>query len=119
MFKKIANAVLVNDLLDNFLFDAGQIDLTSLQGVVHFLGDGEEISRALDHAPFSAKAETIHEQGERGNHLGHAAAVISRIEIHHAQTLELPCLLANAFHVFASDERLVIFDLRDAVTRHS
>ena len=86
--------------------------------VVHFLGDREKIRGALDDAPLGAKAEAVHEQGEPGNHLGHAAAVVGRIEIRDAQALELPRLLANPVDGFGADEQFVIFDLRDARLGH-
>ena len=85
---------------------------------MHLLGDREEISGALNHAPLGAKTKAVHEQGERRNHLGHAASVIGRIEISHAQAFELPGFLANAVNVLASNERLVIFNLSNAITRH-
>ncbi len=33
---EIAHAILINDLLADFLFDAGKVDVSALQGVVHF-----------------------------------------------------------------------------------
>jgi len=45
-------------------FDLGQIDFSTLKGVMHLLRDGEKIRRALNHSPFSAQSEAIHEQGE-------------------------------------------------------
>jgi len=45
--------------------------------------------------------------------------MIGRIEIRHPQTLELAGLGANTLHVVAPDQRLVVFDLGDAIARHS
>ena len=36
---KIAHAVFVNHLLEDFLFDLGEIDFAPLQRVVHLFGD--------------------------------------------------------------------------------
>ena len=61
VLEKIAHAVLVNDLLENFFFDAGEIDLCALEGVVHFLRDREKIGSSLDDAPLSAQSKAVHE----------------------------------------------------------
>src|SRR5207248_11017359 len=113
-----ANTVLINDLFEDFLFDSGEIDLPALQRIVHFFSDREKIRRALNHAPLGPKTEAVHEQSERRNHLGHAAAVIGRIEIRHPQAFELAGLLSNSLDPFAPNQRSVIFNLRDAVLRH-
>ena len=118
VLQKIADAVFVNDLFVNFLLDAGEIDLSALQRVVHFLGDREKIRRALNHAPLGPKTETVQQQSERRNRLGHTAAVVGRIEIRYPESLELARLLSNSLNLLLSDERLVIFDLGDAMTRH-
>ena len=68
---KIAQAVFVNYLLKDFLFDAGKIDLGPLQRIVHLLGDREEIRRALNDPPFGLQLEAVHEQRYRRKHLGH------------------------------------------------
>ena len=85
--QEIAHAVLVNHLFINFLFDAGQVDLGALERVVHFLCDRKEIRRSLNDAPFSAQTEAVPQQCQRGEHLRHAAAIVSGIEIRHAQPL--------------------------------
>ena len=118
VLEKIAHAVFVNDLFKNFLFDSGQIDLPALKRVVHLFRDREKIRRSLNDAPLGPKTEAVHEQSERGNHLGHAAAVIGRIEIRHPQIFELAGLLSNSLDPFAPNQRSVIFNLRDAVLRH-
>src|SRR6266480_5053790 len=118
MFKKITNAVFVNHLFVDFFFDAREINFSALKRVVHLLCDREKVSGALNYAPLGAKTKAVHEQGERRNHLGHAASVIGRIEISHPQAFELPGFLANAVNVLASNERLVIFNLGDAIPRH-
>jgi len=64
------------------------------------------------------KTEAVHEQSERRNHLGHAAAVIGGVEIRQPQPFELPRLLADTLNLFAPDERLVIFNLRESILRH-
>jgi hypothetical protein len=87
VLEKIAHAVLINYLLENFLFDAGEIDFSALERVMHFFCDREKIGSSLDHSPLGAQAEAVHKQRERGNHLRHAAAVVSRIEIRDAQPL--------------------------------
>jgi hypothetical protein len=97
VLKKIADAVLVNHLLEYLLFDLGKIDLGALERVMHLLGDREEIGCALDHPPLGAKTEAVHEQRERGKCLGYAAAVICRIEIRDAQVLSA-CL---PYHEYA------------------
>src|SRR5438094_2994551 len=118
MFKKITNAVFVNHLFVDFFFDAREINFSALERVVHLLCDREKVSGALNYAPLGAKTKAVHEQGEGRNHLGHAASVIGRIEIGHAQAFELPGFLADAVNVLASNERLLIFNLSNAITRH-
>src|SRR5207248_8304664 len=51
-------------------------------------------------------------------HLGHAPAVIGRIEIRHPQPLKLARLLPNALDRFTPNQRLVIFDLSNLILRH-
>jgi hypothetical protein len=89
-----------------------------LERIVHLLRDREKVSRSLNYAPLGTKAETVHEQGKRGNCLRRAASVVCRIEIGHAETIELPGLLADALDVLDSNKRLVVFNLRNAVRRH-
>jgi hypothetical protein len=74
--EKIPHAVLVNHLLEDFLFDSRKIDFSTLKCIVHFLGDREKIGCPLDNAPFSTQTEAVHEQGERGDHLPHTIAVV-------------------------------------------
>src|SRR5437763_11512092 len=73
VLEKIADAVFVNDLFKNFLFDSGQIDLPALKRVVHLFRDREKIRRSLDDAPLGPKTEAVQEQSERRNDLDHAA----------------------------------------------
>jgi hypothetical protein len=54
VIEKVAHAVLVNHLFENLLFDLGEIDFSTLKGIVHLLRDGEKIGRALDHSPLGA-----------------------------------------------------------------
>ena len=119
VLQEIAKAVFINHLFENFPFDARQIDLCALERVVHFLCDREEIGRALNHAPFGAQTEAVPKQRERRKCFGHATAVVGRIEIRHAQSLEQARLLANALDIFSSNEQLVIFELSNAIMRHS
>src|SRR5438876_11475748 len=88
VFEEVAQAIFVNHSFINFLFDAGEIDLGALERVVHFLCVRKEIRRSLNDAPVSAQTEAVPQQRERGKHLRHAAAVVSGIEIRHAQSLE-------------------------------
>ena len=81
VIEKVAKAVLVDHLLEDFFFDLGKIDFCTLKSIVHFLRDREKIGSALNHAPFGAQSEAVHQQGERRDRLGHAAAVIGGIEI--------------------------------------
>jgi hypothetical protein len=46
--------VLETDFFINALFDVAEIDLGTLQGVVHLLRDAEEVGATLDHAPTRA-----------------------------------------------------------------
>ena len=85
---------------------------------MHLLRDREKVSRSLNYAPLATKTKAVHEQGKRRNHLGHSAPVIGRIEIGYAQIFELPGLLTDTLDFFASNERLVVFNLCDAITRH-
>ena len=48
VIEKVADAILVNHLFENFLFDAGEIDPGALERVVDFLCDREKIGGALD-----------------------------------------------------------------------
>src|SRR6266487_1103352 len=84
----------------------------------HLLRDREKVSRSLNYAPFGTKTKAVHEQGKRGNCLRDAASVVCRIEIGHAEILELPGLFADARDVLDSNKRLVVFNLRDAIKRH-
>jgi hypothetical protein len=59
--------------------------------------------------------EAVHEQSERRNYFGHAAAVVGGIEIRDAQAFEFVRLVANSLYDFRSDERLVIFDLSNTI----
>src|SRR5919198_3285730 len=118
VIEKVSDAVLVNHLLEDFLFDLGQIDFSSLKGIVHFLRDGEKIGCALNYPPFGAQSEAVHEQCEGGNHLGHAAAVVGGIEIRDAQSFKFGGLVANSLYDFPSNKRLIIFDLSDAIGGH-
>src|SRR5207237_7014549 len=115
---KIWEVVFVNDPFKNFLFESGQIDFPALKRVFAFFCYREKIRRSLNDAPLGPKTEAVHEQSERRNHLGHAAAVIGRIEIRHPQIFELAGLLSNSLDPFAPNQRSVIFNLRDAVLRH-
>jgi len=115
---EIANAVFINHLFEDFFFDAGKIDLAALQRVMHLFGDREKIGRALNDTPFGLQAETVHEQRHGRKHLGHATAVIGRIEIGYVQIFELPGLLTDTLDFLASNERLVVFNLCDTITRH-
>ena len=72
----------------------------------------------MNYAPLGTKTKAVHEQCEGRNHLGHAASVIGGIEIGHAHILEPPGLLADALNVLASNERFVVFNLRDAIMCH-
>jgi hypothetical protein len=85
VIEKVAHAVLVNHLLENFLFNLGEIDLSTLKGIVHFLCDREKIGCALNNAPLGTQPEAIHEQRERRNCLSDAAAVVRGIEIRNTQ----------------------------------
>jgi len=80
---------------------------------VHLLSNREKIGRALDDAPLDAQAEAVHGQGKRRKRLGHDDAVVGRIEIRDAQALELFRRLTDTLNLLASDERLVIFNLRE------
>src|SRR4030095_5697820 len=99
-------------------FDAGEINFSALKSVVHFLRDREEIGCALNHSPLRAQSETIHEQGERRNYFSNAAAVVRGIEICDAQAFEFGGFVANSLYDFRFDERLVVFDLGDAIMSH-
>ena len=81
VIEKVADAILVNHLFEDLFFDLGKIDFSALEGIVHFLCNGEKIGRALNHAPFGAEAKAVHKQRERRDRLGHAAAVVGGIEI--------------------------------------
>ena len=119
MLQEIALAVFINHLFENFPFDAGEIDLGALERVVHFFCNRKEIRCSLNDPPFGVQAEAVPEQRERRKCFGHATAVVGRIEIRHAQSLEQARLLANALDIFSSNERLVIFELSNAIMRHS
>src|SRR4030095_1166975 len=88
VIEKVADAILVNHLLEDIFFDLGKIDFCTLQGIVHFLRDGEKIRSALNHSPLRAQSETIHEQSERRNYFSNAAAVVRGIEIRDAQAFD-------------------------------
>jgi len=118
VIEKVAQAVLVDHLLENLFFDFGEIDFCALESIVHLLRDQEKIRCALNHSPFSAQSEAIHEKGERRNRLGHAAAVVVGIKIRDAQAFEFDSLVANSLYDFRSDERFIIFDLSDAIMGH-
>jgi len=116
--EKIAHAVLVNHLFEDLFLDPGKIDFSALKGIVHFLRDGEKIRGSLNHSPLGAESEAVHEQSERRNYFGHAAAVVGGIEIRDAQTFEFVRLVANSLYDFRSDERLVIVNLSNAILGH-
>jgi hypothetical protein len=72
----------------------------------------------LNHSPLAAQAEAIHEQSERRDRLGHTAAVVGGIEIRDAQVFQFGRLIANSLNSLAANERLIIFDLSDALPAH-
>jgi len=51
----------------------------------------------LNDAPFRLQLEAVHEQRHRRKHLGHAPAVVGRVEIGHSQAPELLGLVADTF----------------------
>jgi hypothetical protein len=118
VIEKVANAVLVNHLLENFFFDAREINFSALKGVVHLLRDREKIRGPLNYSPFCAQSEAVHEQSERRNYFRNAAAVVGGIEICDVKALQSYRLLTNALNCLATNERLVIFDLYQAIMGH-
>ena len=87
VIQKIARAVFVDHLLENLFFDAGEIDLATLERVVHFFCNREEIRRSLNNPLFGAQTEAVPKQRECGKRLRHAAAVVSGIEVRYPQAL--------------------------------
>jgi hypothetical protein len=59
---------------------------------MHFLRDGEKITGSLNHSPLCAQAKAVHKQRERGDRLGHAAAVVGELKFATRRPLSLSAL---------------------------
>ena len=80
----------------------------ALQGVVHGLGDVEELVVAGDDAPFGVEADVAHQRDEGVQHLGDAAAVRRGVDVEDARALERPRqALELGDDVVADDGRVV------------
>ena len=49
----VPNRILMDHAFVDLQFEVREVDIAALQCIVHFLGDIEEVRRALDHSPFS------------------------------------------------------------------
>jgi hypothetical protein len=72
----ISDRVFIDDFFVNPHFSMAQVDLPTLQGIVHLLGDAEEISCPLNHPPACPNPYTVHEESEGGQKLRYPAAII-------------------------------------------
>jgi len=58
----VSYRIIMDDGLIDFYLTVAQIDLTALEGVVHLLGDAEEIGRPVDDPPVGLDAQIVHQQ---------------------------------------------------------
>jgi hypothetical protein len=108
MVDMVAHRVLIADLLVYLHLEVGELDIGSLQGVVHLLGDAEEFRSALNHPPAGLDANGIHQQRQRRQNFRDAAAVIGRVYVDDVHVAEAPRLLDDALDSLRSDQRLVV-----------
>jgi hypothetical protein len=80
-----------------------KIDGRSLQQVVNLLGAREEILRTLNHAPTGFDAHAVHQQRQRREDLGDAAAVERGANVNHIKADELRRLGSDTLGRFAAD----------------
>ena len=73
---------------DGTLSGSDQIDVGTLQPVVHRLGDGEEFVAAVHHLPVGVDADAAQQGDVGGEELGDAAAVRGGVDVQHPRTLE-------------------------------
>ncbi len=113
MVKMHANGVLEHHLFINVPLHVGEKELVALQGVVHPLGDVEEVGPALNDAPSGGNAGCVHEQGERGQEFRHAAAIVGGVDIDDVHAAQARCLGEDALHRGITDEGAVVLQRRD------
>ena len=66
----------------------GPLDLGTLEPVVGFLGDGEELVAALEHLPLGLHADAAQQRDVGREQLGDAAAVRGGVEVEHPGALQ-------------------------------
>ena len=110
MIEMQARRVFERHLLVDLHLQVGEIDVAALQGVVHFLGDAEEVRAAFDHAPAGPDAGGVHQQRQRGQQLGDAAAVIGRIDVDDVHVVQRLHLLEQPLDRLGADQRLIVLD---------
>lgn len=71
----IPEGILVNDVFVDLGLQVREADRGPLQGVVHLLGDAEEVGRTVDSTPAGADSHAAHQQSQRGEQFGDAAAI--------------------------------------------
>ena len=57
----ISYRIILDDGLIDFYLTVAQINLRTLEGVVHLLGDAEEIGRPVDDSPVGLDTQIVHQ----------------------------------------------------------
>ena len=78
--------------IDHFLIDIHlpitQIDVSTLERVVHLLRDAEKVGGSLDYPPACLDAHAVHQKRQRCQKLSHPTSIIGRVDIGHMEVLE-------------------------------
>ena len=102
----------VEDALEVDALHSGvPLDLGALQGVVHGLGDAEELVAAVDHLPLGFEADIAGECNVCREQFGDAAAVRGGVHVEDAGAGQRLGELADAFDRPVLDDALVVVEV--------
>lgn len=104
----VADGVIEIHLLVQLQLLFGRDQLPALEGVVHLLGNGEEIGGAVDNPPAGLDSQPVHKQRPGGHDLGHPAAGVSGVHVHEVEVFQRLRLLLDPLHRLLPDERLIV-----------
>jgi hypothetical protein len=117
-FQVIANGVLPNYLFINLHFPIAQVDIIPLEGIVHLLGNAEEIGRSVNDSPSCFNTQAVHEKAHGRKEFRHSSAIVGGINVNHMKPLQRFGLFQDPLDDLSSHEGFIIFQLNNTGLSH-